>query len=255
MFRWWPPHTTDAHVVATRSAWARAGKRVHWGPSAAHCLGHRPQRRYGRGVAGALGLADAHLLFNGARTQRLDVHLPAEQVRWVGLVGVRAFWRQQTALMVHAEAMDGWRVFVFTLADPLALAEALARLCALPVHDSRPARPDYGPSEAVQLRQDVYGAWHAQTTGQLYLAPEWLLFCPHEAIPLARIRRLDVLQGETNARPLLRVEYAHAEGQTAAVGFALPHAQAWAEAIRARMHTPAPLYQGRKRKAPPSPRL
>ena len=251
MFGWWPPHAAHAHVIRTRTAWAHAGKRVHWGPVAARCLGHRPQRRYGRGVAGALGLADGRVLFSGRRSRRLDAQLPVERVRWVGLVGVRAPWRRQTALMVHAEDADGWRVLVFTLADPFALGEALARMAGLPLHDSRPTRPDYGPSQAAQLQQDVYGAWHVQARGALYLAPDRLLFREREAIPLAHIRRLDVLRGEENTRPLLRVEYAQEDGTPAAVGFAVPQAQAWAEAIRARKGAPVPLHQGRKRKAPP----
>ncbi len=252
MTRWWPPRAARAHVIATRSAWARTGKRVHWGPVAARCLGHKPQRRYGRGVAGALGLADAHVIFTGARRQRLDVQIPFAHVCWLGLVSVRAAWRKTTALMLHAQSADGWRVFVFTLNAPTACAEALAGACALPLHDSRPNRPDYGPEHAATLRQDIYGAWHTQAEGALYLAPDHLLFRWQDAIPLAQIRRLDVLRGAGNARPLLRVEAARADGTTETRGFAVPHAEDWAEAMRARMHTPVPLRKGRKRKAPPS---
>ncbi len=248
----WPPHAARAHVVATRTAWAREGRRVHWGPRGARCLEHAPQRRYGRGVGGALGLADGCLLFVGQRTPRLDVCLPLVQVRWVGLASVHALWRKRTALMVYAEGADGWRVFVFTLADALALGQELARRCALPLHDTRPARPDYGPSQATRFRQDLYGTWHAELKGALYVAPRWLIFGQREAIPLARIRRLDVLRGERRARPLLRVEHERADGTVTVVGFAVPRAQAWAEAIRARMQTPAPLHHGRKRKPPPA---
>ena len=251
MIRRWSSRAQQAHVITTRTAWARAGKRVHWGPVGARCLGHTPQRRYGRGVSGALGVVDGGLVFSGARTRRLDICLPVAQIRWIGLVGVRAAWRRQTALMVHAETVDGWRVFVFTLREPVALAEALAQMGGLPVHDSRPNRPDYGPSQAVRLRQDVYGAWHAEDTGTLYLGPERLLFRERDAIPLAGIRRLDVLRGEKGVRSLLRVEYAHEDGTTESVGFVVPRAQAWAEAIRRRMHVPVPVRQGRKRKAPP----
>ncbi len=251
MRHWWPPYAARIHLITTRTTWAREGRRVHWGPVAARCLGHKPQRHYGRGVAGALGLADGRVVFSGRRTRRLDVHLPVERVRWVGLVGVRAPWRQQTALMVQAEGADGWRVFVFTLSDPLTLGETLAGKCALPLHDSRPTRPDYGPNQATQLRQDVYGAWHVQAHGALYLAPDRLLFREREAIPLARIQRLDILRGEASTRPLLRVEYTHEDGTTSAVGFAVPHLQAWAEAIRAHLRAPVPVRQGRKRKAPP----
>ena len=250
MFRWWPSRVRRAHVIATRTAWTRAGKRVHWGPVAARCLGHTPQRRYGRGVGGALGVADGCLVFSGARTPRLDIRLPAEEIRWVGLVSVRALRRRRTALMLQAQSADGWRVLVFTLREPVALAETLARMCELPVHDSRPARPDYGPSQAARLRQDVYGAWHAEDTGALYLAPDRLLFRERDAIPLAGIRRLDVLRGEGDTRPLLRVEYERDDGTTESVGFAVPRAQAWAEAIRGRMHAPIPIHAGRKRKMP-----
>ena len=239
------------HVIATRTAWTRAGKRVHWGPVAARCLGYFPQRRYGRGVGGALGVVDGGLVFSGARTPRLDVRLPLAQIRWIGLVGVRAAWRRRTALMLQAQSADGWRVFVFTLREPGALAETLAPMCGLTVHDSRPDRPDYGPSQAVRLRQDVYGAWHAEDTGTLYLAPDRLLFRERDAIPLADVRRLDVLRGEGDARPLLRVEYAREDGGVEAVGFAVPRAQAWAEAIRERMHAPVPVHTGRKRKMTP----
>lgn len=238
----------EAHVNRIRTAWVRAGAWVRYGPVAVTCLGQYPRRTYGRGVLGAAGIVDDALLFTGQRSHVWDARLPLAAVRRVSLITVRLrLGRRARALTVHGDTPDGWRVMTLigpALAD---LGAALAGACDLPLHDAGDGRDDFGPDRALRLLQDIYGEWHADRAGTLYLAPDRLLFDWRAVTSLAALQRLDVYQmgwGKT----LLRVTYAGADGAPQVEGFAVREAGRWAEALVRQMDVPLEVHRGRKRK-------
>jgi hypothetical protein len=95
--------------------------------------------------------------------------------------------------------------------------------------------------------QDIYGEWHADRTGDLYLAPDRLLFDWRTVISLAALQQLDVYQvGQGN--PLLCVTYAGSDGAPQVEGFQVQAAARWAEALVQRLDVPLQIHRGRKRK-------
>jgi hypothetical protein len=255
---WWMRRGQSVHVNQVRTAWVRAGQIVHYGPVGATCLGTRPRSIYGGGVFGALGLTDGRLVFDGHRSNACNLSLPFEQIQYVGLTTVpvivgRSVSRKRV-LTVHHIGADGWQVAVLLTAAPVEFANALAGVCDCMVHDTGRQREDHGPAQATRMTQDIYGEWHAEWEGDLYLAPDRLLFNWHDAILLDTIQRLDVLE-QPSANPLtadlLRVEYAtpdDAEFETDVAGYLVRRADKWAEAIAARAPQAIPVHTGRKKK-------
>lgn len=253
---WWLRRAGRDHVRRVQTGWVRAGQIVRWGPVSAVSFGHRPRRTYTRGVFGALGITGERVVFDGRRSTRFDTALPLDAVRWIGLetipVVITRHLLPQRVLALHTSGADGWRVSVFALDDPFELAEQVAALTGLPVHDAGSQREDFGPMEAERAFQDVYGEWSPDRADALYLAPDRLLFGWRDAIPLDRVQRLDALRrgGAWNplAAGLLRVEHESAERERAVVGFVVRGAERWAEAIQRRIDTPVPVFAGRKQK-------
>jgi hypothetical protein len=255
---WWMRRGQTAHVNQVRTAWVRAGQIVHHGPVGATCLGSRPKSIYGGGVFGALGLTDGRLVFDGHRNNTCNLSLPLEQIQYIGLTTVpiivgRAVARKRV-LTIHHESADGWRVAVLLMQTPVEFANALAALCDCTIHDTGRQREDHGPASATRMIQTIYGEWDADRDGELYLAPDRVLFNWRDAIPLDRIHRLDVLE-QPSANPLaadlLRVEYTtpdDADYETDVTGFLVRRADKWADAIAARAPHSVPVQTGRKKK-------
>lgn len=248
------------HVIRVRTAWVRAGQIVRCGPIGAVCLGTRPQRLYRAGRFGALGITGEHLVFEGHHRNTESLSVPLANLRHIGLTTVR-IWAGRTAihrraLAVHYTAPDGWRVATFAADEASELAQALSDESRLPVYDSGKDRDDFGPARALRMTQDVYGEWREDREGDLYLAPDRLLFNWRETIPLDDIRRLDVyaqggrLRGlNPRAQDLLRVEYGEPGDHAAIAGYTVRRADRWADAIRRRADAPLEVYAGRKRKS------
>lgn len=230
-------------VRRTQTDWARAGRIIHWGPVSAVCTASLPGWS-GSGIDGALGLVDGGLLFAGRRAPACDGYLPFEALRWVGLRRARGWARGGRRLAVHAERSGRWHVVVFALGEVAACAETLAAHAGLPLQDAGAGREDFGPDEALRLVEDVYGEWHAEREGTLYLAPDRLLFDWRDAIALGTIEQVDVVARGRGA--LVRVQHVAGEDTFDVVGFAVPRAGAWAEAIAARAG--GRLAVGRKKK-------
>jgi hypothetical protein len=257
---WWARRGQRDHVIRVRTAWVRAGQIVHYGPVGAVCLGRRPQRLYRAGRFGALGITDGHLVFEGHRRDTENLSVPLANLRHIGLTTVRVWIGRtairQRALAVHYTAPDGWRVATFAAEETLELAQALSDESDLLVYDSGKAREDFGPARALRMTQDVYGEWREDREGDLYLAPDRLLFNWRETILLDDIRRLDVyaqggrLRGlNPLAQDLLRVEYGEADETVEIVGYVVRGATRWADAIRQHAAAPLDVYAGRKRKS------
>lgn len=235
-------------VRRTQTDWARAGRAIHWGPVSAVCTASLPGWS-GGGIDGALGLVDGGLIFAGRRAAACDGYLPFETLRWVGLRRARGWAWGSRRLAVHAERSGRWHVAVFALDEAAACAEALAAHAGLPLQDAGAGREDFGPDEALRLAEDVYGEWHAEREGTLYLAPDRLLFDWRDAIALDTIEQVDVVARGPQARgrdALVRVQHAVGEDAFDVAGFAVPRAGVWAEAIAARAG--GRLAVGRKKK-------
>lgn len=235
-------------VRRTQTEWARAGRVIHWGPVSAVCVAALPGWS-GGGIDGALGLVDGGLVFAGRRAPACDGALPFEALRWVGLRRAQGWRRGGLRLAVHAERSGRWHVAVFGLDEIASFAEALAVHAGLPLKDAGAGREDFGPDDALRLTEDVYGEWHAERAGTLYLAPDRLLFDWRDAIALDTIEQIGVVERAPHARgsgALVRVQHTVGDDAFDVVGFAVPQAGAWATAIAARAS--GRLTVGRKEK-------
>jgi hypothetical protein len=253
----WSRRAQRNHVTQVQTAWVRAGQIIHYGPVGAICLGSRPRRVYTDGIFGALGITDERLVFDGHRNNTENTSVAYDRLRHIGITTVPV-WAgrlnvQQRALTVHYDSPDGWRVATFLTDAPVELAQELSQESGLPLHDSGSAREDFGPARAARMIEDLYGEWRDEREGELYLAPDRLLFDWRDTIPLSHIRRLNVYTrgGRLNpfSQDLLRIEYGESEEDFRAVGFRVRGADRWAEAIRQRANTPLEVYIGRKRKS------
>jgi hypothetical protein len=252
---WWLYRAERRHVVRVQTEWVRAGQIVHYGPVGASCFGQRPSAILGGGVFGALGITDGKLVFTGRRRSRFDASIPLTSIRRIGLttlpVQAGNIIARKRALAVHYDSPDGWRVGLFVTKEPAEVAQALAEESGLPIHDSGGERDDYGPARATRMTEDVYGDWSPDREGDLYLAPDRLLFNWRDPILLDAIRRLDVIakRGVNPLAPdLLRVEHETPEGEPLVTGFVVRRARRWAEAILRRTEVPLDVHLGRKTK-------
>lgn len=256
---WWVRRAQRDHVIRVQTAWVHAGQIVRYGPVGATNLGSRPQTVYRGGVFGALGITDGRLVFDGHRDNTANISVPFDQIRHIGLTTVPVFAGkvtvQKRATAVHYTSPDGWRVAAFLTDMPVELAQALGEESHQPVYDSGSARADFGPARATRMFQDFYGEWHDDRQGDLYLAPDRLLFDWRDAIPLASLRRLDIYRSGGRLRDLspfsqdlLRVEYGTPEEDFQTVGFVVRHADRWVTTIRHRANTPLEVHAGRKKK-------
>lgn len=258
--RWIVQRARRAHVINTRTAWVRAGQRVRFGPVGAISYGPLPQMVYRQGVFGAFGITDGHVVFEGHRNHRADVALSFDWLRRMVLCAVPVqiaprVSRQMRALALYYAEPDGWRVAVLLADDPQEIARALSDHSDLPVYDCGGRRRDFGPMTAMRMSQDIYGEWFEDRDGDLYLAPDRLLFNWRDAIPLDTITRIDVLHESRGSAGLLRIEHdtAHEtsdddEAAFTVTGFVVHAAEDWADALRQRIDEPIPIFAGRKKK-------
>ena len=252
---WWMVRAERRHVVRVQTEWVRAGQIVHYGPVGASCFGQRPSAVIGGGVSGALGITDGKLVFTGRRRSRFDASIPLTRVHRISLITLPIqagnIIARKRALAVHYDSPDGWRVGLFVTREPAELAQAVAEESGLPVHDAGGDRDDYGPARATRMTEDIYGDWSPDREGDLYLAPDRLLFNWRDPILLEAIRRLDVIakRGVNPLAPdLLRVEHETPDGEPLVDGFVVRRARRWAEAILRRTEVPLDVHLGRKTK-------
>ena len=160
---WWTRRAQRDHVMRVRTAWARAGQIVRYGPVGAVCLGHRPRRLYLGGTFGALGITDGKLSFDGHRQNADNLSVAFGHLYRVSLttvpVTIRAAPVHRRALTVHYDSPDGWRVATFLTDSPVEFAQALGDESGLPVYDSGDDREDFGPARATRMVQNLYGEW------------------------------------------------------------------------------------------------
>jgi hypothetical protein len=217
---------------------------------------------------------DKHLVFIGRR--RYDEEwvpeewIPFDQIRWLGTRYVSGqeghSGIKRDALIVHYEQRGFWHVGAWFSVQQNDLIKALSVETGLPVIKYFGEREDYGPAPAARQIEDVYGRWHPfregghlpsvdADQGELYLAPDRLLFNRRHPIHLAQVRRVDVFEpGGVLAEldpfheDLLRIEYETPDQQHAVIGFLVRGGDRWASAIRTRTSVPYEHHRGRKKK-------
>jgi hypothetical protein len=276
------------HVARVEDEWRRAGRDIRLPPVRAKYYGSEPPKVYDwRHTSGALGLVDGQMIFV-PRDDRPGLMIPFERICWIGTraITIREGWgksqRQvsREALIVHYEGDDEWTgqprycVAAFLTKARIEIAGALSAETGLTYHVSEP-REDFGPERATRLRQDIYGQWSPAprsprylsvfapadlpsdwlSQGDLYLAPDRLLFDYQDPIYLAQIRRLEVYHKGVLGRlnpfddELLRIEYATPEGENRVTGYALRQGEAFGQAIHDFTGAPWEVHTGRKKKA------
>jgi hypothetical protein len=268
---YWDQFTQRAHVTRLRQAWA--DHTVSVAPIGTICHGDRPPLHGSRRVFGALALVDDRLTFTGHRDPLHDFAAPVATIRWIGLRSrYKTAWNRRVELpelVVHAETPAGWRVYTFTEGPLARFAEQFGQQTGLPVHEMGEKFEDFGPEPAVYLVQDARGDWQRRTPAwfdpaapppdwdglshTLYLAPDRLLYDWLNPVPLATIRRVDMLaKGGLNpfSENLLKIETTAEDGEPRVMGFLLPNAGDWAGVIEQRIDTPVIYHAGRPQAIP-----
>ncbi len=242
------------YVARVQSDWVREGHIIHAAPVDAICYGLHPRRiyRHAARAFGALGLTGDQLVFSGMTNNRYDLRLPYADVKLIALRTIRIRAGKTTtrarALVVHFESVQGWQTAVFQFQAAVTFAATLAHECHLSVYD---AGQDYGPTPATQMTQDVYGEWSGERRGDLYLIADRLIFDRRDAIRLADLQRVDVIERPSLnpfAPDLLRLEYVTADGEPVTTGYVVRGAQRWADAIARQREEPLIVHSGRKKK-------
>lgn len=256
----WDLGTQRRHVQRVRAAWERAGQTVQAGPVGTIAEGDRLIAAPLRRAFGALAIVDGQMRFVGHRTAALDIAVPLEAVRWIGMrARVKTAWNRRIEtpeLVIHAETPDGWCVFCFLEGALPSLAEQIGALTGLSVEVRGEVREDFGPTPAVWVEPDAASGWclagvdqpdpriapaaWLQTARLLYLAPDRLLFDRRQAILLERIRRVTAIAAGAGdvenpfGVSLLRVDYESEAGERRVSGYVVPNAGDWAGVLEAR---------------------
>ncbi|HEX3051164.1 MAG TPA: hypothetical protein VHP83_10955 [Aggregatilineaceae bacterium] len=265
-----------------KTHWLEVPLKIKHDPILIFLLSNAPQEFYSSGkhnpthpaTWGAVGIVDQTLVFEGNTGDDQWINLAT--IRWVGVKtlslqeGKYAFKKE--ALVVHAEQDGEWRVLTFlsTSDNPWAnipskldyatyeFGKQLAELCKLEFEVCTGRSEDFGPTDAQQMNQDVYGQWHpaddSRLEKKLYLAPDRLIYGWKDTIHLAQIRKLEVYAEGTRrsinpfAQDLLRIEY-EADGNHVVTGFLLRHADEWGTELAKRTGVPFDWQEGRKKKS------
>jgi hypothetical protein len=245
-------------VNQTRTQWVRAGRVIQWGPEGGVCYGvSRPKSIYYGADFGVLGVVDRHVAFTGQRNANCDAYIPLEQI--AGLVSFPIRVQQgkrvveKKAVEVHTEKLGRWLVYTFTPNDPFQFVDAIQHHTGRTIPErSLPKQPT--EANAVLMRQDVYGEWREEQLGELYLAPDRIVFDWHSLIHFSQIRRVDIFEcgglGSLNpfAQELVRIEYRSTEEKFQVIGFLLRGADKWADRLSAYTGIPVESHIGRKKK-------
>jgi hypothetical protein len=271
----------QSHIDIVRADWARQKRMIHFSPvPATYYVGFGLQ--WPRSYFGALGLVDKNLVFIGLRRYEEEwvpeERIPFDQIRWIGthyITGQKGRSAvNQDALIVHYERGGFWHMAAWVADQQQHLARTLSAETGLPVLRYFGEREDYGPAHAARLIEDVYGRWHPfcdgtypsdpdgksaerldADPGELYLAPDRLLFNRRDPIHLAQVRRVDLFEpggvlAELNPfhEDLLRIEYESLEQQHKVIGLLVRGGQGWASAIHTLTSVPYEHHRGRKKK-------
>ncbi len=244
--------------------WRLTREPIHFGPVGATCYGTDPVRSYRRreGHYGAVGIVSEFFVFSTRQYERLMV--PLASITWIDLRKITVSRGRGTkkvgALMVYGEYRDEYFVFALSSDQSYAISQQLSAHCKLRVEELGERSESHGPAGATRVTQDIYGEWHEDTHGQLFLAPDRLLFAGldrwDDSMLLEQIREVGAFSkgGVLNslnpfAEDLLRIECQPTpDGKPEVIGFLVRDAKDWAEAIRSRSPARITVHAGRKKK-------
>jgi hypothetical protein len=244
--------------------WRLTGKPIHFGPVGATCYGTEPTAsyRHSEGHYGAVGVVGGHFVFSTRSWERFMV--PLASITWIGVRKITVAHGKGTkkvaALMVHGDYQDEYYVFALSSDESYAIEQQLSAHCNLRPEYLGERSESYGPVTVTRVTQDIYGEWHEEGCGQLFLAPDRLRFSRLDrsvtSIFLVQIRAVGAFSrgGILNslnpfAEDLLRVEYLPTpDGKPEVIGFLVRNADDWADAIQERSPARITLHTGRKKK-------
>jgi hypothetical protein len=244
--------------------WWLTGKPIHFGPVGATCYGTEPTGSYRNreGHYGAVGVVGEYFVFSTRSWERFMV--PLASITWIGVREITVArgkgTREVSVAMVHGEFQDEYHVFALASDEYFAILQQLKARCHLPIKDVGGLGESYGPATVTRVSQDIYGEWHEEDYGQLFLAPDRLLYARllhrSDALSLAQIREIGAFSrgGVLNslnpfAQDLLRIEYVPTpDGKPEVIGFLVRDGDEWADAIQSRSPAQIALHAGRKKK-------
>jgi hypothetical protein len=244
--------------------WRLSREPIHFGPVGATCYGVEPagSYRHREGHYGAVGIVGDQFVFATRSWERLAV--PLASITWIGVRKITVSRGKGTkkvgALMIHGQYQDEYFVLALSSTQSYAIEQQLSARCNLRPEYLGERSESYGPTTVTRVTQDIYGEWHEEEYGQLFLAPDRLLFARLDrwgtSIFLAQIREVGAFSrgGVLNslnpfAEDLLRIEYQPTPGgKPAVIGFLVRGAGDWADAIQD--HSPARIvvHAGLKKK-------
>jgi hypothetical protein len=234
-------------VWKTRKQWIREGRTIQWGPEGIICYGLLPRPFYVRQAFGVIGIVDHRLIFK-SHVKSWNIDTPLDQISGLALckILVRDYRgkSEQAALEIHTEYGGLWRVYTLTR-----FFQLVSEIRSLGVSE-RHTIQQIIDMRAQFLWQDVYGTWHDHGVGDLYLAPDRIVFHWQSLIHFAEIRRIEIVEhsGLPFARDMVRIEYQSPENCLYTVGFVMHGAESWAEALSNHTNIPVKSHVGRKKK-------
>jgi hypothetical protein len=244
--------------------WRLTGEPIHFGPVGATCYGTEPIQSYRNcaGHYGAVGILGEYFVFSTRAWERYMV--PLASIIWAGVREITVAHGKGTkkvsALMVHGEFQDEYYVFALSSDERYAIEQQLSARRNLRIANLGDRSESYGPATVTRVAQDIYGEWHEEDYGQLFLAPDRLRFShldrPATSIFLGQIRAVGAFSrgGILNnlnpfAEDLLRIEYQPTpDGKPEVIGFVVRDGDIWAESIHVCSPARIALHTGRKKK-------
>jgi hypothetical protein len=272
------------HLAQTQTTWEIKWQTSNFAPVRAtrffvnlETYGER-RPKYDKGATGALGLADGHIVFsNLLRDQNIQV--PFEAIRWVGtkeieytaplaikgggpfssLEGREWRVRRECVLIVHCEFPnacdpDRWVEYVWSSPKQDELGARLAKLCGLEIAAEVGG---FGPEIAIRLVPGSDTEWQGVDQGDLYLAPDRLLFNWDDPILYSSVQRVETISTVSwgclspFSHGSFRIDYSDTDGTAQTVGFQVFHSDEWAEQLRSRCyasHKEKPMWDKSKEK-------
>jgi hypothetical protein len=247
--------------------WSEQGWPIHHKPVKVGYCGSEPHeaQQLVTQESGVLGVAGQRVIFARPHDPCAKF-IELRALLWIGAVT----FPPTSLLVLHHEYEGRYLVSTFILRTDLIgpLLGAISQHSGLTPHQLENQRESFGPFTAQRMAQDVYGQWQpfaaddaldqsggraASLGGELFLAPDRLVYNGRTAIYLAQIRQVELYgqDGLQKLNPLneelLRIEYEQND-QHCAAGFLVRFGREWAEALHARLNIPVEVHEGRKKK-------
>jgi hypothetical protein len=243
-------------VRSTKAGWKHEGYTIQWSLDNCLCYGTRPTSTYRDMVFGVLAVADGTVLFKGRLTANCNTKIPIDEIYGLGLCtihlrrGNSLLYQVRTVVEIHTVEWGEWQVYTFQANETAraALCNAIQSQRAYSIPE-RSTDQQMTATRANLMTQDVYGEWHEEDSGDLYLAPDRIIYGWQVLLLFSAIRRIAVVEhGGLNpfAQNLVRIDYEDTQMRT--LGFLMRGAEEWAEMLSRVIDVPVESQSGRKKK-------